>query len=86
MVAPTPIDGRRARSNRTRQALITAYLAELSPDTPAPTSAAVAARAGVSQRTLFHQFATLDDLRAAAKEARPFRVVIVFENNSGEVA
>ena len=64
----TRVDGRRLRSRRTRQRLIAAYLDLLSETRTLPTSAAVAARAGVAVRTLFDRFRDMTDLARAANE------------------
>ena len=52
---PSPIDGRRLRSARTRQLIMEAYLALLneSPKLPMPTAVQIAERAGYSVRSIF---------------------------------
>jgi len=64
------IDGRRLRSERTKQLIIEAYLALLreNPMTPGPTAAEVAARAGYSVRSIFERFPDLHTLRVAAAD------------------
>lgn len=65
---PTPApsgDGRHARSERSRQAMVDALLALLREGNLRPSSAQIAERAGVTQRTLFNQFGDMDSLVAA---------------------
>ncbi|MBS0550437.1 MAG: hypothetical protein JSR24_21975 [Proteobacteria bacterium] len=60
--SPTPrIDGRRLRSERTRQTIIEAYLALLRRSPAMPTAAQIAEEAGYSVRSVFERF---DDLNA----------------------
>jgi len=67
---PARIDGRRLRSERTKQLIIEAYLALLreNPGTPMPTAARIAERAGYSVRSIFERFPDLNKLRAAAAD------------------
>jgi AcrR family transcriptional regulator len=67
---PIRIDGRRLRSERTKQLIIEAYLALLreNPVTPMPTAARIAERAGYSVRSIFERFPDLNKLRAAAAD------------------
>lgn len=64
------IDGRRLRSERTKQLIIEAYLALLreNPLTPMPTAAEIAIRAGYSVRSVFERFPDLHTLRVAAAD------------------
>ena len=64
------IDGRRLRSERTKQLIIEAYLALIreNPLTPTPTAAEIAARAGYSVRSIFERFPDLHTLRVAAAD------------------
>ncbi len=55
-------DGRLARGRRTRRNVGDALVALLWEGDPDPTAKAVAARAGVSLRLVFHHFADMDDL------------------------
>jgi AcrR family transcriptional regulator len=55
-------DGRLARGRRTRRNVADALVALLRAGDPEPTAKAVAARAGVSLRLVFHHFADMDDL------------------------
>lgn len=60
----TPIDGRSARSARTRDAVVAAFLDLLEDGTLRPTARQVADRAGVSLRSVFQHFADLESLFA----------------------
>lgn len=64
------IDGRRLRSERTKQLIIEAYLAIVreNPLTPMPTAAEIAERAGYSVRSIFERFPDLHALRVAAAD------------------
>lgn len=59
-------DGRAERSKRTRQAVIDALLALIRDGDPNPGAREVAERAGVSTRTVFAHFASLEDLHRAS--------------------
>jgi AcrR family transcriptional regulator len=71
-LSPTParVDGRRLRSERTKQLIIEAYIALLreNPALPMPTSAQIAERAGYSVRSIFERFPDLNKLRIAAAD------------------
>ncbi len=60
-----PLDGRLARSARTRRAVVDALLDLLNEGDLRPTAARIAERAGVSLRIVFHHF---DDLEAIYSE------------------
>jgi AcrR family transcriptional regulator len=61
------VDGRRLRSERTRQLIIEAYLALAGEKSPQiPTAAEIARRAGYSVRSVFERFPDLHALRVAA--------------------
>lgn len=70
--APMPIrmDGRRLRSERTKQLIIEGYLdlIRANPSVPMPTAAEIAARAGYSVRSIFERFPDLHTLRVAAAD------------------
>jgi TetR/AcrR family transcriptional regulator of autoinduction and epiphytic fitness len=68
------IDGRHARSERSRQAMVGALLDLLREGNIRPSSAQIAERAGVTQRTLFNQFGDMDSLvsAVASRQARRF--------------
>jgi AcrR family transcriptional regulator len=65
---PVRIDGRRQRSERTRQSIIEAYLALLRDDPHIPTAVQIAERAGYSVRSIFERFPDLLALRIAATD------------------
>jgi AcrR family transcriptional regulator len=58
----TPTDGRVARGQRTRRNVAEALMELLREGDPEPTARAVAQRAGVSLRLVFHHFTEMDDL------------------------
>jgi TetR/AcrR family transcriptional regulator of autoinduction and epiphytic fitness len=59
-------DGRTARSARTREAVVTAVLELVRAGNFRPTAKEIAARAGISLRSVYVHFDDLDDLFAAA--------------------
>lgn len=59
-------DGRVLRRQRNRTAVLDAFLALLDDGDPRPTGQAIAARAGVSVRTVFHHFSDLEEIFAQA--------------------
>jgi AcrR family transcriptional regulator len=73
-VAPEPpgrnrrVDGRRLRSERTRQLIIEAYLDLLRESPEVPTAAQIANRAGYSVRSVFERFADLMALSLATAD------------------
>lgn len=70
------IDGRRLRSERTRQLIIEAYLALAREESPVlPTAARVAERAGYSVRSVFERFPDLHGLQVAAADYAITQVV-----------
>ena len=60
------IDGRRLRSERTKQLIVEAYIALLREGSRAPTATRIAERAGYSVRSIFERFPDLPALRIAA--------------------
>src|SRR4051812_5867206 len=79
MGAATPdagrnLDGRSARADRTHRALMEAMLALLDEGDLKPTAAAIAARAGVSERTLFQHFPDREALFQGAALAQAERI------------
>jgi len=62
----TPIDGRRARRDRNRQAVVDAAFALIVEGKGAPSAEAVAERAGVSASSIFRNFDGLADLQEQA--------------------
>lgn len=71
MAIPKPhrVDGRRLRSERTKQLIIEAYLALLRESPEIPTAAEIARRAGYSVRSVFERF---DDLLALSLAAADY--------------
>lgn len=64
---PTRIDGRRLRSERTKQLIIEAYLALADAFSPrVPTAAEIAEKAGYSVRSVFERFPDILTLQIAA--------------------
>jgi AcrR family transcriptional regulator len=59
------VDGRAARAQRTRDAVVDAVLALIEEGDLRPTAPRIAARAGVSARTVFQHFSDLESLFAA---------------------
>ncbi len=70
MAAPTalPLDGRLARSERSRRAVVDALLDLLEEGDPRPAAARIAERAGVSLRSIYQHFESLEALLAAAAD------------------
>ena len=64
------IDGRTARGNRTRVAVVRAMLSLLDDGELRPTAKQISDRAGVSLRSVFQHFADLETLFAAAADAQ----------------
>lgn len=73
--APTPIDGRHARSERSRQAMVDALLDLLREGNLRPSATQIADRAGVTQRTLFNQFGDMESLILACSMRQAQRVI-----------
>jgi len=65
---PPRIDGRRLRSERTKQLIIEAFLSLLRDNPQMPTAVQIAERAGYSVRSIFERFADLNALRVAATD------------------
>jgi AcrR family transcriptional regulator len=65
---PARIDGRRLRSERTKQLIIEAFLTLLREDPTMPTAVQIAERAGYSVRSIFERFPDLIALRIAATD------------------
>jgi AcrR family transcriptional regulator len=62
------VDGRRLRSERTRQLIIEAYMTLVRENLQMPTAAQIAERAGYSVRSIFERFPDLLALRVAATD------------------
>jgi AcrR family transcriptional regulator len=67
-VKASRVDGRRQRSERTRQAIIEAYLELLRRNPRMPTAAQIAAEAGISTRSIFERFSDLNALTLATAD------------------
>jgi AcrR family transcriptional regulator len=65
---PGRIDGRRLRSERTKQLIIEAFLSLLRDNPVMPTAVQIAERAGYSVRSIFERFPDLIALRIAATD------------------
>jgi TetR/AcrR family transcriptional regulator, regulator of autoinduction and epiphytic fitness len=68
-------DGRTVRAERTRQALVDSLLGLLEEGQRTPTAAAIAARAGVSERSVFQHFPDREALFEAVAREQYDRVV-----------
>src|ERR1700759_5056823 len=66
----TPLDGRVARSRRTRAAIVEALVTLLQEGNPQPTVEEIAVRASVAPRTVFQHYADRDALFAAVSASR----------------
>ncbi len=72
---PSPRDGRAARSERTRDAVVEALLSLIDDGDLQPTAARIAERAGVSLRSVFQHFEDLEGLYATAADRQLQRVI-----------
>lgn len=72
--ANLPLDGRVARSYRTREAVVDALLDLINEGDLQPTAARIAERAGVSLRLVFHHFNDLETIYAALAKRQLERV------------
>ncbi len=79
--AAARLDGRRARALRARDAIVDALLDLMQEGQVRPTAAQIAARAGVSLRTVFQHFRDLEALFAAAADRQTARLLAL----AGEV-
>ncbi len=68
------LDGRRARAERSRVAVVDALLDLLREGDPRPAADAIAERAGVSVRSVFRLFDDLDSIYATAVERQGSRI------------
>jgi TetR/AcrR family transcriptional regulator, regulator of autoinduction and epiphytic fitness len=66
----TPLDGRVARSRRTRAAIVEALVSLLEEGNPQPTVEEIAGRASVAPRTVFQHYADREALFAAVSDHR----------------
>lgn len=72
-------DGRRARAERNRDAVVEAILALLREGDDRPSVEAIAARSGVSVRSVFRHFDDLESLYAAAVDRHSTSIAPLFE-------
>lgn len=72
------IDGRRARRERNRTAVVNSVFALIAEDGATPTVEAIAGRAGVSVSSIFRYFDNLDDLHRQTIEHHFARVAPLF--------
>ncbi|HEY6762529.1 MAG TPA: TetR/AcrR family transcriptional regulator [Baekduia sp.] len=70
----TPLDGRVARSRRTRAAIVEALVTLLEEGNPQPTVEEIAGRASVAPRTVFQHYADREALFAAVSAHREERL------------
>jgi TetR/AcrR family transcriptional regulator of autoinduction and epiphytic fitness len=83
-ISADKVDGRRARGERARAAVVDAILDLLQEGDLRPTAERVAARAGVSLRLVFHHFADIESLYAAAADRQTERLAALFKPISPE--
>jgi AcrR family transcriptional regulator len=76
-VAPEQVDGRSARAARTRDAVVDAYLELLEEGDAHPTARSIAARAGVSVRSVYVRFDDLDAVVVSAAQRQWDRVLAI---------
>jgi TetR/AcrR family transcriptional regulator, regulator of autoinduction and epiphytic fitness len=74
-----PLDGRAARSARTRAAIVDALIALLDAGSVQPTVEEIAVRAGVAPRTVFQHYADREALFAAVSDYQVRRVAPLLE-------
>jgi AcrR family transcriptional regulator len=72
-------DGRAARAARTRDAVVDAFLELLDAGDPQPTAQRIAARAGVSLRSVYVRFEDLDEVVVSAARRQWERVLEITE-------
>jgi AcrR family transcriptional regulator len=82
--AVVSVDGRRARSAKTREAIVDAFIALLDAGDIKPTAAAIAARAGLSVRSVFQHFVDLEDLLLAVSDRQTNRVASLYTGTDYE--
>lgn len=76
---PDPADGRTARAQRTRAAIVDALLELLEEGDLQPTANRIAERAGISLRLIYHHFGDLEALFAAVAARQAERVSEIAE-------
>lgn len=78
----TAMDGRRARAARTREGIVAAALALIDGGDLRPTAASIAARAGLSVRSVFQHFADLEDLFLEVSDRHVDRIASLYTGTS----
>ena len=78
MPAPTQLDGRRLRSERSRTAIVDAALALIREGVLVPTAQQISDRAGVGIRTFFRHFEDMESLFSAVDADRHDAYVALF--------
>ena len=81
---PAQIDGRRARGERNKNAVVTALLELYESGEVQPSAARVAALAGVSERSVFRYFDDMEDLATTAVSIQWERVQPFYKDLSTE--
>ena len=76
--AVVTVDGRRARAVKTRESIVDAAITLLDGGDLKPTAASIAARAGLSVRSVFQHFADLEDLFLAVSDRQTNRVAQLY--------
>lgn len=79
------VDGRTARGQRTRSAVVDALLALQEEGDLEPTAQRVAARAGVALRTVFGHFSDMETLWAQAGERELAKIAALADSPSGDL-
>lgn len=72
---PPPTDGRAARAQRTRAAIVEAMLALIEEGDLQPSAARIAERAGISDRLIYHHFDDMEALLGAVGRRQSERVL-----------
>jgi AcrR family transcriptional regulator len=85
MDEPTRVDGRTARGQRTRSAVVDALLALQEEGDLEPTAQRVAARAGVALRTVFGHFSDMETLWAQAGERELAKISALADVPTGDL-
>ena len=83
-VVPAKTDGRNARTERTRSAVVEAMLSLIDGGDLRPTAKRVAERANISLRSVFQHFADLESLFAAVADAQQGRLAWLISQETGE--
>ena len=79
-------DGRTARSERTMESVVEAFISLIEEGDLRPSAARIAERAGVSLRTVFHHFEDLETLYTVVSERQTRRFFVPARIDGGSVA